>query len=682
MTSVESPQSLSLSEPRSGDGSGLKTSPPRFEAYIMTGNVMLSKTNVAQAPPPGKKSKGAGGGGRIYGSNNVVLRSPVQARRSPGGGDKENEEDGEMKGEYVQNVFECSGQDVHGFTLNTVVCEKDGASPEVAVESAVLDGVDVRDSASSATPPPPTPPQTLSSSPEALIRVPTPSQRAVTPESLDDRPVWTINAPVAKGAVVTSIPASPRRLGRGYREILKEETIITDTTISEVTDTQIQSTFIQPSPRTPRHGGERRLVERTIDIDVVDSPPIAEPAPAADDNIPVETNDEFVDESVQIEVPVDADDVQLQPSMMQSEDVPPAVDAQGNFVHPESARACMEVFPLDGMGIDQALRVFLSQVKLTGETQARQRVVDLFAMRYVECNPEAVYNRDSANAVVSGMLILNSDLHSEHRPAQSMNCSRFLANIRQLPVCRDVPDDELQRLYYAMKTSRCLCRPAPISRHPRNGHTAAEAAPVIAYEGLLYRKSCYEPGGKATRFGKRGWSKFYVVINDLSLEFFKKQGAESPVLRVPLHHGYALPATDYRKRRNVLRLYGVDQSVCLLQAANEPELQRWLDAVNRTAAVFSAPVALPVGSQTLAHHTRRMSTMRPLYPTGKSLLSVDEQIEELRKCDERLLREVEALNVRQPESSSEAIAMSEQLTHYQRELQRNKIYQDILLSMT
>jgi Sec7 domain len=63
------------------------------------------------------------------------------------------------------------------------------------------------------------------------------------------------------------------------------------------------------------------------------------------------------------------------------------------FVHPESARACMEMFPLQGMKLDEALRLFLTDVKLVGETEARQRVIDLFAMRYVECNPKSYYTR-------------------------------------------------------------------------------------------------------------------------------------------------------------------------------------------------------------------------------------------------------------------------------------------------
>lgn len=91
------------------------------------------------------------------------------------------------------------------------------------------------------------------------------------------------------------------------------------------------------------------------------------------------------------------------------------------FVHPESARACMEMFPLDGYSLESALRLFLSQVKLVGETQARQRVVDLFAMRYVECNPTGGYNKGTCLPELGS--VVQSGLHFQrfvHRPQLGM----------------------------------------------------------------------------------------------------------------------------------------------------------------------------------------------------------------------------------------------------------------------
>lgn len=84
------------------------------------------------------------------------------------------------------------------------------------------------------------------------------------------------------------------------------------------------------------------------------------------------------------------------------------------FVHPESARACMEIFSLENMPLDTALRQFLAEVKLVGETQARQRVIDLFAMRYVECNPTGLFDRGTCltNFVSLFLICMTMTIHN------------------------------------------------------------------------------------------------------------------------------------------------------------------------------------------------------------------------------------------------------------------------------
>ena len=64
-----------------------------------------------------------------------------------------------------------------------------------------------------------------------------------------------------------------------------------------------------------------------------------------------------------------------------------------HFTHPASARETMEIFELEGLGLDDALRLFLRDVRLVGETDARQRVIDLFALRYIDCNPKGFFTR-------------------------------------------------------------------------------------------------------------------------------------------------------------------------------------------------------------------------------------------------------------------------------------------------
>ncbi|NWI68946.1 PSD1 protein, partial [Todus mexicanus] len=50
----------------------------------------------------------------------------------------------------------------------------------------------------------------------------------------------------------------------------------------------------------------------------------------------------------------------------------------------------LKFFVFTGMSLDQALRSFLKELALMGETQERERVLAHFSQRYYECNPKAV----------------------------------------------------------------------------------------------------------------------------------------------------------------------------------------------------------------------------------------------------------------------------------------------------
>lgn len=43
-------------------------------------------------------------------------------------------------------------------------------------------------------------------------------------------------------------------------------------------------------------------------------------------------------------------------------------------------------FDFENTGLDEALRTFLKQFSLTGETQERERVLVHFSKRYLDCN--------------------------------------------------------------------------------------------------------------------------------------------------------------------------------------------------------------------------------------------------------------------------------------------------------
>ena len=49
--------------------------------------------------------------------------------------------------------------------------------------------------------------------------------------------------------------------------------------------------------------------------------------------------------------------------------------------------------------LDLALRQFLKQFSLAGETQERERVLAHFSKRYCDCNP-GIYNSEGKNVVI------------------------------------------------------------------------------------------------------------------------------------------------------------------------------------------------------------------------------------------------------------------------------------------
>uniref|UniRef100_A0A8C6JZ75 Uncharacterized protein n=1 Tax=Melopsittacus undulatus TaxID=13146 RepID=A0A8C6JZ75_MELUD len=87
----------------------------------------------------------------------------------------------------------------------------------------------------------------------------------------------------------------------------------------------------------------------------------------------------------------------------------------------------LKFFVFTGMSLDQALRSFLKELALMGETQERERVLAHFSQRYYECNPNAISSEDGAHTLTCALMLLNTDLHghvSSHcqKPHLSLHC--------------------------------------------------------------------------------------------------------------------------------------------------------------------------------------------------------------------------------------------------------------------
>ncbi|EFA83259.1 Arf guanyl-nucleotide exchange factor [Heterostelium album PN500] len=73
----------------------------------------------------------------------------------------------------------------------------------------------------------------------------------------------------------------------------------------------------------------------------------------------------------------------------------------------------IDTFDFKNIDIDQALKSLLTCIQLNGENQAIDRVVEKFAEKYFNDNPESIYsNAESVYLLSYGIIILSTDLHN------------------------------------------------------------------------------------------------------------------------------------------------------------------------------------------------------------------------------------------------------------------------------
>uniref|UniRef100_A0A3B1KCC7 PH and SEC7 domain-containing protein 1 n=1 Tax=Astyanax mexicanus TaxID=7994 RepID=A0A3B1KCC7_ASTMX len=302
-------------------------------------------------------------------------------------------------------------------------------------------------------------------------------------------------------------------------------------------------------------------------------------------------------------------------------------------------------FNFTGQTLDQALRSFLLEFALMGETQERERVLAHFSRRYLQCNPMLLLSEDSVHTLTCALMLLNTDLHGQNI-GKRMSCTQFIGNLEGLNSGHDFPRELLKALYNSIKNEKLQWtideeelrksfselgeqREESNSRGmKRTGSGIVPASGALLYKtGFLVRKVHADCDGKRTPRGKRGWKTFYAVLKGLVL--YLQKGEYRPDKRlsdedlknaVSIHHSLAIRATDYHKRPNVFYLRTADWRVYLFQAPNAEQMQSWITRINTVAAMFSAPpLPAAIGSQ------KKFS--RPLLPGSASKLSQEEQVQ-------------------------------------------------------
>ena len=94
-----------------------------------------------------------------------------------------------------------------------------------------------------------------------------------------------------------------------------------------------------------------------------------------------------------------------------------------------------------------ALRRFLQSFRLPGEAQKIDRFMLKFAERYINGNPKAFANADTAYVLAYSVVMLNTDQHSANIKGRRMTPEDFIKNNRGINDNADLPEDYLRGIY-------------------------------------------------------------------------------------------------------------------------------------------------------------------------------------------------------------------------------------------
>ncbi|XP_071321871.1 PH and SEC7 domain-containing protein 3 isoform X2 [Trachinotus anak] len=301
----------------------------------------------------------------------------------------------------------------------------------------------------------------------------------------------------------------------------------------------------------------------------------------------------------------------------------------------------LRFFDFTGQTLDRALRSFLKEVVLIGESQERERVLQHFACRFHQCNPDSFSTSGAAFALTCALMLLNTDLHGQH-VGKSMSSSKFVSNLEGMNDGENFTKDLLKSVYNSIKSEPLEWAvdedelKSSVSPEDDSGDSAtlrSKANPFqdvphdkkasVVKEGFLQRKLHADIDGKRTPWGKRGWKTFYGVLKGMVLylqkdDYRRDQPTNEEVVSV--HHSLAEQAADYTKKPHVFRLQTADWRVFLFQASSKVEMNSWISRINLVSALHSSPpFPAAVGSQ--------RKFFRPILPASQSAHTLERQLQ-------------------------------------------------------
>jgi brefeldin A-inhibited guanine nucleotide-exchange protein len=145
-----------------------------------------------------------------------------------------------------------------------------------------------------------------------------------------------------------------------------------------------------------------------------------------------------------------------------------------------------------------ALRRFLQAFRLPGEAQKIDRFMLKFAERYINGNPNAFANADTAYVLAYSVIMLNTDQHSTNFKGKRMTHEDFIKNNRGINDNADLPEEYLRGIFdeigqneIVLNTERETAANLGLLQQPSGG-IAATIGQAVANASRDYKREEYQ----------------------------------------------------------------------------------------------------------------------------------------------------------------------------------------------
>ena len=171
------------------------------------------------------------------------------------------------------------------------------------------------------------------------------------------------------------------------------------------------------------------------------------------------------------------------------------------------------------MTLDEGIRAMVLKMRLPGEAQQIDRMIEKFAEEYFKQNAGRFSHVDTVYVLSFSIIMLNTDLHNPF-VTRKMSAADFVSNNRGIDQGRDMPAEVLQGVYRRIKAD-------PI-RMDEDDMFESEVSTFVA----PLRSGWLGKLGSRNKLG--AYKKYWFVLTDGCLYYFVSRHDRAPRCIIPL----------------------------------------------------------------------------------------------------------------------------------------------------